>query len=114
MWKLVRGVRALLRIAHAEPLAAHLDHTNTREDLDHQLHLKSDVEIAELVKDRVQTVYHPTSTCRMAPREEGGVVDAKLRVYGIHGLRVCDASIFSSIISGHTVRMMSISLKAIY
>ena len=59
MWKLVRGVRALLKIAHAEPLAAHLDHTSTREDLDHQLHLKSDVEIAELVKDRVQTVYHP-------------------------------------------------------
>jgi len=114
MWKLVRGVRALLRIAHAEPLAAHLDHTSTREDLDHQLHFKSDVEIAELVKDRVQTVYHPTSTCRMAPREEGGVVDAKLRVYGIHGLRVCDASIFPSIISGHTVRMMSISLQVKY
>ena len=114
MWKLVRGVRVLLRVAHAEPLAAHLDHTSAREDLDHQLHLKSDVEIAELVKDRVQTVYHPTSTCRMAPREEGGVVDAKLRVYGIRGLRVCDASIFPSIISGHTVRIMSISLHVKY
>lgn len=39
----------------------------------------------------------------MAPREEGGVVDSKLRVYGIKGLRVCDASIFPFIISGHTV-----------
>jgi len=50
----------------------------------------------------------------MAPREEGGVVDAKLRVYGIRGLRVCDASIFPSIISGHTVRIMSISLHVKY
>lgn len=102
MWKLVRGVRALLDIAHAEPLAGYLDHTSTREDLDHQLHLKSDAEIVELVKDRVETVYHPTSTCRMAPREEGGVVDNKLKVYGINGLRVCDASTFPKIISGHT------------
>lgn len=103
LWKLVRGVRALLAIAHAEPLAGFLDHTNTHDDLDHQLHLKSDAEIVELVKDRVETVYHPTTTCRMAPREEGGVVDNKLKVYGIKGLRVCDASIFPFIISGHTV-----------
>ncbi len=79
-----------------------------------RLHLKSDAEIAELVKDRLETVYHPTSTCRMAPREEGGVVDAKLKVYGIHGLRVCDASIFPSIISGHTVRILSLTLQVNY
>ena len=114
MWKLVRDVRALLKIAHTEPLARYLDHTNAREDLDHRLHLKSDAEIAELVKDRLETVYHPTSTCRMAPREEGGVVDAKLKVYGIHGLRVCDASIFPSIISGHTVRILSLTLQVNY
>lgn len=100
-------MRSLLAIAHSEPLAGYLDHSCTREDLDHQLHLKSDAEIAELVKDRVETVYHPTTTCRMAPREEGGVVDSKLRVYGIKGLRVCDASIFPSIISGHTVRVLT-------
>jgi len=47
-------------------------------------------------------VYHPTSTCRMAPLEQGGVVDAELRVYGVEGLRVCDASVFPEIVSGHT------------
>ncbi|XP_006459081.1 hypothetical protein AGABI2DRAFT_183868 [Agaricus bisporus var. bisporus H97] len=100
--KLVRGVRVLLDIAHSEPLSDYLDHACTREDLDHQLHLQSDAEIAELIRERSETVYHPTSTCRMAPKEKGGVVDSKLRVYGIKGLRVCDASIFPSTISGHT------------
>ncbi|ESK94011.1 putative gmc oxidoreductase [Moniliophthora roreri MCA 2997] len=65
-------------------------------------HLKSDEEIRNLVKDRVETVYHPTSTCRMAPLEVNGVVNSKLRVHGIKGLRACDASFFPWIISGHT------------
>ena len=43
----------MLTIARAEPLAGHLDHSCTRGDLDHQLHLRSDDEIAEVVKDRV-------------------------------------------------------------
>lgn len=41
----------------------------------------------------------------MAPREDGGVVDARLRVYGVDGLRVADASVFPWIVSGHTVRV---------
>ncbi len=40
---------------------------------------------------------------RMAPRAEGGVVDPALRVYGVQGLRVVDASVFPTIVSGHTV-----------
>jgi choline dehydrogenase len=38
----------------------------------------------------------------MAPLEKGGVVDGELRVYGVQGLRVCDASVFTEIVSGHT------------
>ncbi|KAJ7168519.1 hypothetical protein C8R46DRAFT_1091908 [Mycena filopes] len=100
--KLVRGFRLLLKIAHAEALDAYVDHANTHPDLDHAAHLKTDDELRELVRERVETVYHPASTCRMAPRAAGGVVDSRLRVYGIEGLRVCDASIFPWIISGHT------------
>jgi len=40
----------------------------------------------------------------MAPLSEGGVVDTHLRVYGIEGLRVVDASIMPTIVSGHTVK----------
>ncbi|CAA7266836.1 unnamed protein product [Cyclocybe aegerita] len=100
--KLVRSVRLGLRITQQEPVRSHLDQNCTRPDLDHQLHLKSDKEIEALVRERVETAYHPTSTCRMAPLEQGGVVDSNLRVYGVQGLRVCDASVFPSIISGHT------------
>ncbi|KAJ7364387.1 hypothetical protein DFH08DRAFT_272685 [Mycena albidolilacea] len=100
--KLMRGFRLLLKIARAKALDAYLDHSNTHPELDHATHLKTDDEIRELVRERVETVYHPTSTCRMAPQEQGGVVDSQLKVYGVQGLRVCDASIFPWIISGHT------------
>ncbi|TFK28189.1 choline dehydrogenase [Coprinopsis marcescibilis] len=100
--KLVRGVKLMLRIAQSEPLASDLDASFTRGDLDHATHLKSDEELEELVRERVETVYHPTTTCRMAPSDQGGVVDTKLRIYGIQALRVCDASVFPRIISGHT------------
>ncbi|KAG5646983.1 hypothetical protein DXG03_001706 [Asterophora parasitica] len=85
--KLLRGVRLLLKIAQTEPLAAHLDQNFKRPDLDHEMHLKTDEEILEIIRERVETIYHPASTCRMAPPEQNGVVDSQLRVHGIKGLR---------------------------
>lgn len=46
------------------------------------------------VRDNLQSEYHPCGTAAMLPKERGGVVDEKLRVYGVDGLRVVDASIF--------------------
>ncbi|KAK0484601.1 hypothetical protein IW261DRAFT_1457701 [Armillaria novae-zelandiae] len=100
--KLLRGLRLCFRVAQTEPLTSHLDHTLEHAELDHRLHLKSDEELAEILKSRIETLYHPTSSCRMAPEEQRGVVDARLRVYGLKALRICDASIFPWIISGHT------------
>lgn len=102
--KLLRGVKLSLRLGRTEPLASLIDWDCSDPQLDHSLHLKSDDELRELVKNRVETLYHPTSTCRMAPLDQGGVVDSHMRVYGIDGLRICDASIFPIIVSGHTVR----------
>ena len=102
--KIVRGMRLCHKVARQEPISSLLDHECDRPDFDHHLHLKSDAELEEIVRERVETVYHPTSSCRMAPLDQGGVVDSKLKVYGVDGLRVCDASIFPSIVSGHTVR----------
>ncbi|TFY64164.1 hypothetical protein EVJ58_g2814 [Rhodofomes roseus] len=103
---LIRGARLLANILYQHPLADMLDPSGSSDTsglLNHDLASKSDAELEALIRDRVETIYHPTSTARMAPLEDGGVVDPYLRVYGVEGLRVCDASIFPTITSGHTV-----------
>jgi choline dehydrogenase len=61
----------------------------------------SDIQLLDYARQRGGTVYHPTSTCTMGtgPR---AVVDPELKVYGIEGLRVADASIMPTVISGNT------------
>ena len=53
-------------------------------------------------RERVSTVFHPVSTCRMGPDPSLAVVDAQLRVHGMQGLRVIDASVFPTLTSGNT------------
>jgi choline dehydrogenase len=61
----------------------------------------SDEGILEHIRRQVETVYHPVGTCKMGV-DEGAVVDDQLRVHGIEGLRVIDASIMPTIVSGNT------------
>ncbi|KAH9041610.1 GMC oxidoreductase [Lactarius pseudohatsudake] len=99
---LERGMAILSRVIHTSPLADIIDHTAADKRLGNWLPEASPKEVRTYVRGNVETLYHPTSTARMAPQSEGGVVDARLRVHGIHGLRIVDASIFPTIISGHT------------
>ncbi len=62
----------------------------------------TDDEIVADFKKRSGSIYHPCGTCRMAPEDDQGVVDPTLRVYGVEGLRVADASIFPNITSANT------------
>jgi len=63
--------------------------------------LNSDDELRKLIRQRADTVYHPVGTCKMG-LDAMSVVDSKLRVSGIKGLRIADASIMPTLISGNT------------
>lgn len=62
----------------------------------------SDDDLIADFRRRSGTVYHPVATCRMGPDPSSAVVDPRLRVHGIAGLRVIDASVFPSNITGNT------------
>jgi choline dehydrogenase len=62
----------------------------------------SDADILADFRARASTVYHPTSTCRMGSSVGEAVVDQELRVFGIDGLRVVDASVFPTVTSANT------------
>ncbi len=63
---------------------------------------RSDDELIADFRKRSGTVYHPVATCRMGPDPARSVVDPRLRVHGISGLRIIDASVFPLNISGNT------------
>ena len=63
--------------------------------------LQSDEEILEWVRNNAETTYHPVGTCKMG-NDPMAVVDPELRVHGIEGLRVADASIMPTLTSGNT------------
>jgi choline dehydrogenase-like flavoprotein len=62
----------------------------------------SDDDIRAVLRERVDTVYHPVGTCKMGVNDPLAVVDPKLRVYGIEGLRIADASVMPTLIGGNT------------
>jgi choline dehydrogenase len=63
--------------------------------------LRSDGEWADFIRRKAETIYHPVGTCRMG-RDEQSVVDSQLRVHGLDGLRVVDASVMPMLPSGNT------------
>lgn len=64
-------------------------------------HNAADSDIDDFIRSYAETVYHPIGTCRMGS-DDDAVVDPKLRVKGVEGLRVVDASVMPSLINGNT------------
>jgi choline dehydrogenase-like flavoprotein len=64
-------------------------------------HLTDEGRIREFLRQVCETVYHPVGTCKMGSDEQA-VVDNELRVRGLEGLRVADASIMPTLIGGNT------------
>ncbi|MTD45935.1 choline dehydrogenase [Conexibacter sp. W3-3-2] len=89
---IVAGLRAALQIAEQPALRAVITGELVVPAAD-----ASDEELLEFAKDNLQTIYHPTSTCAI-----GAVVDPELKLLGIEGLRVADASIMPTIVRGNT------------
>ena len=64
--------------------------------------LRSEDALIEDIRARAGTVFHPVGTCGMGPDPATSVVDPRLRVHGVQGLRIVDASIFPVLPSGNT------------
>jgi choline dehydrogenase len=75
----------------------------TGEEIAPGAHLQTDAELLEWVRNNAETTYHPIGTCKMGSADDPmAVVDNELRVHGIEGLRVADASIMPTLTSGNT------------
>ncbi|MFO6446838.1 GMC family oxidoreductase [Erythrobacter sp. NE805] len=89
------GVRLSHRIAEAPPLMAFGPRDRHPVDLD------DDAALDDLIRSRADTVYHPVGTCRMGA-DRDAVVDPTLRLNGLEGMWVADASVMPKIVSGNT------------
>ena len=64
-------------------------------------HIQTDEEIEAFIRQHAETIYHPVGTCKMG-HDAASVVDPQLRVRGVQGLRVVDASVMPTLIGGNT------------
>ncbi|MCM3565008.1 GMC family oxidoreductase [Hydrogenophaga intermedia] len=96
MARLVRGFKLMRRLLQ-QPALARFGGTESRASADAQ----SDAQIEQFIRGHADTIYHPVGTCRMGNGADA-VVDAELRVHGVQGLRVVDASVMPRIVGGNT------------
>ncbi|MDB5617512.1 choline dehydrogenase [Tardiphaga sp.] len=92
----VEGLKMLRAMLHAPALKPFVV-----DEVEPGLQLTSDADLLAYCRQRGSTIYHPTSTCRMG-NDAMAVVDQRLRVRGIDGLRVIDGSIMPDLVSGNT------------
>ncbi|MCW8842611.1 MAG: GMC family oxidoreductase N-terminal domain-containing protein, partial [Rhodobacteraceae bacterium] len=93
---LLKGVRKVLAVLEAPAFAPF-----RKSELHHITSAISDADLTAHIRARADTIYHPVGTCRMGTGPDA-VVDPTLCVHGLTGLRVADASIMPTLISGNT------------
>ena len=93
---LIEGLRLARRIAQAPAFAKYVD-----SEIEPGVDRVDDDALMEHIRERATTIFHPSSTCRMG-QDDRAVVDERLRVRGLAGLRVADCSIMPTVVSGNT------------
>jgi choline dehydrogenase len=94
---LLAGLKMAREFVTARPMAA-----ICKSELAPGAHLRSDAELMDYVRASVVTLYHPVGTCAMGRESKWSVVDTELRVRGVTGLRVVDASVMPAVPRGNT------------
>ena len=94
--RMVKGFKAMRRILSQKALAGY-----GGRELPASAGAQTDEQIEQFIRGHADTIYHPVGSCRMGNGRED-VVDAQLRVHGVAGLRVVDASIMPRIVGGNT------------
>lgn len=96
---MLRGFKLARRILGAKPFAQYRG-----EEIVPGKKVQSDDEIRDFIRAKAETIYHPIGTCKMgdSAHDPLAVVDARLRVHGVDGLRVVDASIMPLLVGGNT------------
>lgn len=94
---MVAAAKFAAKVTQTEPLAGCLQQRKAPREGP-----LTDEEWWEHIKNETHSAQHAIASCSMLPRDKGGVVDDRARVYGVKGLRVCDASIAPSHFSAHS------------
>jgi choline dehydrogenase-like flavoprotein len=92
------GIKLARRIVAQKAFEPHLER-----EVSPGMDVQSDGALDAFIRQDVGTLFHPVGTCSMGTGEEAVVDPASLRVHGVDGLRVIDASIMPSIVSGNTL-----------
>jgi choline dehydrogenase len=100
---LLYGLRLVIKILHTQAMKGVFDGWYTPWFNPANEKEPSDAELRRYLRENADTIYHPMGTAKMGPREdEMDVVDHRLRVHGVDGLRVVDASVSPTPLACHT------------
>ena len=94
MSTMIKGYKVMMKILNTEPL-------NQFSNVLDPVNINDDKAIESAIRARSDTIYHPIGTCKMG-NDDMAVVDTNLKVHGLSGIRVVDASIMPTLVGGNT------------
>ncbi len=96
MKDMIAGYKQMMQILNHESFAKYTENHVMR-----PIDINDDKDIEQAIREEADTIYHPVGTCKMG-NDEMAVVDNELKVHGIEGLRIIDASIMPTLVGGNT------------